>query len=1225
MVKDNTNGGYTTADGAVVNNHQVSANQVATQIPAYFNSGMVNMGSYTLVTEVKFDGSQPADGLIGNIAIRGGGGGNAFTINWIKVEKIGTEGAPDELLVHWKDKSIDPDVNLVNLAVEAIMAGTYIIPKESQTSQDAKTAWVQSAVNALIPSSNGSTATVNYNNGYVVTVSKGSVRKPITITVEEEPATAPAIKYNIKFTPEDKTAGESWFTGRTSSQIEWTNVAGIGVDDNYVLKGMHIEGQSYVAADNAIRLELPEALPAGYVYNVKLSFYVPSALNQGKSTLTGPGIVLNDGYAHSTNKLPSSPGTIALDQWKIVDVNTAVMTDDLTMIDFRFVTNTPENHPDVWYIDNIVISQVGERQPIPTWDLTIPSLAETYKNYFLFGNIMDQSQLNAKTTDMYKAYYNILTAENSMKPSSISNAKGVYNFTGADAVIAWAKKNNIKVHGHTLVWHSQSPDWLYKNADGSPLTREEARQNMKEYIEKVAGHFKGQVISWDVVNEALDGGSLPITDWRTAARKSSPWYMAFANGSDPSKGESGADYIYDAFVYARLTDPDAILEYNDYNETDDWKREAIAQMVEDINAKWINDPRNTDKSRKLIEAVGMQSHYYTKNVTPDQVEASIKRFIQAGVKISVSELDVGYGSYGGPEYKTLTKEQQIEQAIFFARIFEIYKEYSDHIQRVTVWGMADSLSWRSNYSPVLFNGMYSPKEAYYAVLDPKEYLVKQGLTPRPTPTPTTPSTPIEPETLTINSTEVAMVVSSIASVSNNGTVVVNVTDNKSIAKEIFNALKDTDKTVIFKLDGIEWSFTGRDITDATKTIDLSVNIAPIASSTTANKSQIAEKVNNEDVMVISFADNGYLPGKAKVKVKLDCNWLENKNKVDLSVYYYNPATKDLQTIASGLKVDAEGCVQFDITHNCDYIITDRDLAKTPVPQAPSVVRMGGADRYETSVMVSKAGWATSENVVLARGDEFADALAAAPLAKQLNAPILLTSPKSLDARVISELKRLNAKKVYIIGGTGAIYPEVENTVKSMGIGVERIGGSDRYATSLAIANKMANNKQVFLVSGASYADALSISSYAGATVSPILLTSNNQMTADIEKFIKDNNSKVYVIGGIGAISEAAVKGISVAERIAGADRYATNLAVLNKFAAEFDFSNIYLTTGDNYPDAICGSALAGKEKATIILISSSDISSEKTYVKSIIEKVSQVKVLGGEGVLNPVTIQTILN
>jgi len=103
-VKDDTNGAYTKADGVVVNSYPYPADKVAVTIPAYFNSGMANGGTYTLVTEIKLDGSQPADGLIGNIAIRGGGGGNAYTINWIKIEKIGTGGGADKLLAEWPKK-----------------------------------------------------------------------------------------------------------------------------------------------------------------------------------------------------------------------------------------------------------------------------------------------------------------------------------------------------------------------------------------------------------------------------------------------------------------------------------------------------------------------------------------------------------------------------------------------------------------------------------------------------------------------------------------------------------------------------------------------------------------------------------------------------------------------------------------------------------------------------------------------------------------------------------------------------------------------------------------------------------------------------------------------------------------------------------------------------------------------------------------------------------------
>ena len=126
----------------------------------------------------------------------------------------------------------------------------------------------------------------------------------------------------------------------------------------------------------------------------------------------------------------------------------------------------------------------------------------------------------------------------------------------------------------------------------------------------------------------------------------------------------------------------------------------------------------------------MQSHYFTESLDISQVEASIQRFIKAGLTISVSELDVCYGSYGGTTYTTLTDEQQVAQAVLYARLFEVYKAYADHIERVTIWGKADSQSWRNTYSPLLFDSMFAPKQAFYAVINPIDYLTKQGLTLR---------------------------------------------------------------------------------------------------------------------------------------------------------------------------------------------------------------------------------------------------------------------------------------------------------------------------------------------------------------------------------------------------------------------------------------------------------------------------------------------------------------
>lgn len=540
------------------------------------------------------------------------------------------------------------------------------------------------------------------------------------------PAFASNELYRFNFTPAEKAEQESLFVSSDASETEW--VSGIGFGDDYALQVKHTEGKSYANADNAIRLILPEPLPAGSVYDIQVSYYVPSGSNQNKSPwMWGLGIVLNGSYSNTDYNLPSNPwssGFLQMDTWKTLSVSTPVLSEEITSIDFRFWGDNSTNHPDVWYIDNIIIKRAE-------WDLSLPSLAETYKDSFLFGNIISPHQMDNQTTEMFKHHYNVVTAENNMKPMYLTSEKGKYDFSAAEPIVSWARENGLLLHGHTLVWHSQSAGWLTNNPDNTPVTREQARENLKEYIDNVAGYFRGKVISWDVVNEAFDGGSLPFDNWRDVLRKNSPWYIAYANGADPEKGESGADYIYDAFVFARLADPNAILEYNDYNETDDWKREAMAQMAEELNEKWKNDPRNTDPDRKLIEGLGMQSHHFTEHPDVSEVEKTIQRFIKAGVHITVSELDVPVGHYNGPASPTLTPGQEVEQAIYYARLFEYYKAYDAHITRVTLWGHADSRSWRGDYSPQLFDRSFAPKEAFYAVLDPSGYLKSKGLEPRP--------------------------------------------------------------------------------------------------------------------------------------------------------------------------------------------------------------------------------------------------------------------------------------------------------------------------------------------------------------------------------------------------------------------------------------------------------------------------------------------------------------
>ncbi|WP_017750690.1 cell wall-binding repeat-containing protein [Clostridium tyrobutyricum] len=293
-------------------------------------------------------------------------------------------------------------------------------------------------------------------------------------------------------------------------------------------------------------------------------------------------------------------------------------------------------------------------------------------------------------------------------------------------------------------------------------------------------------------------------------------------------------------------------------------------------------------------------------------------------------------------------------------------------------------------------------------------------------------------------------------------------------------------------------------------------------------------------------------------------------------------------------------------------------------ESPKQVRLGGQNRYETSAKISQNKWTCADSAVLVSGEAFADALSAAPFAKQINAPILLTSSKSLDNNTSAELSRLKVKNVYIIGGTGVVSSSVENTLKKMKINVQRISGADRYATSLAVAKKLSKPEQIFVASGQGFADGLSISSYAASSGSPVLLINGSKLTNDTLQYVKNNSSKMYVVGGTGVVSDSVVKTLGAA-RISGKDRYTTNLAVLNKFNDKYNLSNIYISSGNDFADALCGSSAAGKEKAPIILLNRDGNSNDlKTYIKSGLATVNQIYILGGEGVVSQNTVDKLL-
>ena len=299
-----------------------------------------------------------------------------------------------------------------------------------------------------------------------------------------------------------------------------------------------------------------------------------------------------------------------------------------------------------------------------------------------------------------------------------------------------------------------------------------------------------------------------------------------------------------------------------------------------------------------------------------------------------------------------------------------------------------------------------------------------------------------------------------------------------------------------------------------------------------------------------------------------------------------------------------------------FISTKNVLAES------NTLRFCGISRYETAVSVSKGNWSTSDYAVLARGDQFPDALCAGPLAKAYNAPILLTETNQLTSCVAAELKRLNVKTVFIVGGTGAVSQAVENSVKALNnISVKRLAGNSRFGTSKAIANevksKLGTINKVVVAYGFNYPDALSVSAIAGSMGMPIVLSETNQLPDETLSFVNDNKScQYYVVGGTGVIGDRVKGLLPSAKRLAGTDRYATSVAIMKEFESNIDFSKVYTAVGNGpngneFADALSGSAAAAMTKSPLILTYKTLDPSIEAYLSDKLQENTVIVALGG--------------
>jgi endo-1,4-beta-xylanase len=339
-------------------------------------------------------------------------------------------------------------------------------------------------------------------------------------------------------------------------------------------------------------------------------------------------------------------------------------------------------------------------------------LREAVRGRFRVGTAIGSRQLSdPKVASLVVREFDCLTGENEFKPTSVQPRAGVFRFEGPDRIVAFAKEHGLSVVGHTLCWHHQTPRWMFENAAGEALPRDEALRNLKQHIDTVVGHFKGQVIGWDVVNEAISDSDEPGSFLReTQARRA-----------------LGEDYVATAYELALAADPGAELYYNDYGIEAPGKLERTIRLVRQLRSRGIP-----------LAAVGIQGHFQLDDPGAiDRVDRAIGALGAEGVKVMLTEVDVdvlprqAWGAdvsareqKGADPYRSgLPAEVAKAQAAFYGRLFEVVLKHPGVVTRVTLWGTHDGASWlntwpvfgRTNH-PLLWDRRLEPKPALRAVL-----------------------------------------------------------------------------------------------------------------------------------------------------------------------------------------------------------------------------------------------------------------------------------------------------------------------------------------------------------------------------------------------------------------------------------------------------------------------------------------------------------------------------
>ncbi len=330
---------------------------------------------------------------------------------------------------------------------------------------------------------------------------------------------------------------------------------------------------------------------------------------------------------------------------------------------------------------------------------SVKGLKDHYKDYFPIGASVSPAELKSAEAQLILKEFNSITPVNAMKMKPLHPKEHGYYWKDADSIIAFAKRNGLKVRGHVLVWHQEIPDWLFNDSTaGKPASKELVLQRLKQHVTTVVARYRGSMYAWDVVNEV-------ISDDKNEFYRPSALYKL-----------CGEDFIFKAFEYAHAADPKAILFYNDYNETDPIKRAKIIRLISKMKSRGIP-----------IHAIGLQAHWSIYDLNRKDLEATLKDFNKLGLPLQITELDLSiYPKIVDETSKstdtTYSSKKQNRQAAQFKMCFELFRKYRKNITGVTFWNVSDKKSWLDNFPvkgrkdhPLLFDEQLNRKRAYHEV------------------------------------------------------------------------------------------------------------------------------------------------------------------------------------------------------------------------------------------------------------------------------------------------------------------------------------------------------------------------------------------------------------------------------------------------------------------------------------------------------------------------------